>query len=626
MLEAMRETSCESLTRDTGVSSFALCRAGQRGTRQKLSWLVLIIAAVIFLTGVISPPLLMDDVDASHATIARNMLWSGDWVTCTLDGVKYLDKAPLQFWMIAACYQVFGVHDWVARLPLALCTILLCWVTMRFGRWAFGEPAGSYAGLVLATCLGLFLFTRVLIPETILALLVTAAMWGMLRALDEQEEHPHRWSALAAACLGLTLLVKGLLGPVLLAGSSIIYLAITRQLFASRTYKRLAVGRGAVIAIAIAAPWCVLATLRNPPYFYWGLKSGPGQYFGFFWRFFINEHLLRFLNTRYPHDYNTVPRLLFWVLHLVWLFPWSVYLAAVVRDRFWARDADERNARRARVRLFALCWIGFLLLFFTFSTTQEYYTLPGYPAMALLLGAAIEKADRWTLWGQRVLGVVCLAAALVAIVILIAIGRVVTPGDITTALTSNPEAYTLSMGHLQDLTLRAMAYLRLPLLLAGVAMLLGGLASICWRGARAYWGTALMMVLFAEAAHLALVRFDPSLSSGALAREIDPKATLIIDDEYHSFSSVLFYAGRGSLDRPVFILHGRFNNLEYGSWAPGAPPVFVDENAFRRLWEAPIECYLLTSKSNLGRLKGILPGDRLHIHAQSGNTLLLRNN
>ena len=239
----------------------------------------------IFLSGVISPPLLMDDVDAAHPTIARNMLWSGDWVTCALDGVKYLDKAPLQFWMIAGCYSIFGVHDWVARLPLALCTILLCWVTMRFGHWALGEPAGSYAGLVLATCLGLFLFTRVLIPDAILALLVTLAMWGMLRALDEQEQHPHLWSALAAACLGLSLLVKGLLGPVLLAGGSAIYLAITRQLFASRTYERLAVGRGAVIAIAIAAPWYVLATLRNPPYFYWGSRSGPGQYFGFFWRF-----------------------------------------------------------------------------------------------------------------------------------------------------------------------------------------------------------------------------------------------------------------------------------------------------------------------------------------------------
>jgi hypothetical protein len=112
-----------------------------------------------------------------------------------------------------------------------------------------------------------------------------------------------------------------------------------------------------------------------------------------------------------------------------------------------------------------------------------------------------------------------------------------------------------------------------------------------------------------------LVRFDPSLSSGALGREIDPKATLIIGDEYYSFSSALSYAGRGSLDRPVFILHGRFNNLEYGSWAPGAPRVFVDENAFRKLWEDSAECYLLTNELNLGRLRGILPGNRLHIRA-----------
>jgi len=93
----------------------------------------------------------MDDVDAVQAQIARNMLSSGDWVTARLDGVVYLEKAPLVYWLMAASYAVFGVDDWAARIPIALSAILLCWVTSAFGVWAFGKRAGGYAGLVLAT-------------------------------------------------------------------------------------------------------------------------------------------------------------------------------------------------------------------------------------------------------------------------------------------------------------------------------------------------------------------------------------------------------------------------------------------------------------------------------------------
>ena len=139
--------------------------------------------------------------------------------------------------------------------------------------------------------------------------------------------------------------------------------------------------------LAIAAPWHVLATLRNPPYFDFTMHSESGSYHGFFWFYFINEHLLRFLNLRYPRDYNTVPRLYFWLFHLLWLFPWSVYFPAVFRLKF--RGAD----RASRVRLLALCWCGFVLVFFTFSTTQEYYSMPCYPALALLLGSAIASED-----------------------------------------------------------------------------------------------------------------------------------------------------------------------------------------------------------------------------------------
>src|ERR1700685_3038471 len=108
---------------------------------------VLAFAAVIYLGCVISPPSLMDDVDAVQAQIARNMIASGDWVTARLDGVTYLEKAPLIYWLMAGSYKIFGAHDWAARIPVALSAIALCLLTAAFGAWAFGKKAGLYAGV-----------------------------------------------------------------------------------------------------------------------------------------------------------------------------------------------------------------------------------------------------------------------------------------------------------------------------------------------------------------------------------------------------------------------------------------------------------------------------------------------
>src|SRR3954463_7338716 len=111
--------------------------------RQRLySLIVLAVASAIFLGCIVSPPSLMDDVDAVQAQIARNMLDSGDWVTARLDGVPYLEKSPLIYWMIAVSYAIFGVHDWAARIPVALSSVMLCWLTFRMGMWAFSARVG----------------------------------------------------------------------------------------------------------------------------------------------------------------------------------------------------------------------------------------------------------------------------------------------------------------------------------------------------------------------------------------------------------------------------------------------------------------------------------------------------
>ena len=370
---------------------------------------VLLVAGAIYLGCSVSPPSLMDDVDAVQAQIARNMLTSGDWVTARLDGVVYLEKAPLVYWAMAASYEIFGAHDWVARIPIALSAIALCWLTMAFGAWAFGKRAGFYAGLCMATCIGLFLFTRILIPDVMLTFTVALAMWAFLRTLDEEEPHPRFWAFVLAVNLGLGLLLKSLIGVLFPLAAGLIYLWVTRQIFSATAWRRLHPFSGLLIILLIAAPWHILAMLRNPPYLAFTLHSGPGEYHGFFWFFFINEQLLRFLNLRYPRDYNTVPRLYFWLLHLVWLFPWSVYFPAVAKLSF----KPNPNDRAGRTRLLALCWAGFVLIFFTFSTTQEYYSMPCYAALALLLGSAMAMESDWIRRGTRVLSVIAACLGLV---------------------------------------------------------------------------------------------------------------------------------------------------------------------------------------------------------------------
>src|SRR5450432_445252 len=170
------------------------------GVRYQLT--VVIVAAVIFLGCIVSPPSLMDDVDAVQAQIARNMLDSGDWVIAHLDGVPYIEKSPLIYWTIAVSYRIFGVHDWSARIPVAFAAVLLAWLVCRYGRWAFEEWAGYYAGLTVATCVGLFLFTRIQIPDVMLTLSTCLAYWAFQRATDTEEIDPHRWAAVLAVSLG----------------------------------------------------------------------------------------------------------------------------------------------------------------------------------------------------------------------------------------------------------------------------------------------------------------------------------------------------------------------------------------------------------------------------------------
>jgi hypothetical protein len=195
-------------------------------------------------------------------------------------------------------------------------------------------------------------------------------------------------------------------------------------------------------------------------------------------------------------------------------------------------------------------------------------------------------------------------------------------GDITAALTQNPDAYTLSLGHMQDLTLQSFAWLRWPLLLAALALTAGAVGVWALGASRGWIALGLMMIMLTQAAHIAMPVFDPLLSSRILADTLrrSPPGQMIVDGAYYPFSSVFFYA-----DREGFLWNGRKVNLEYGSYAPGAPDVFIDDAKARALWLSSERYYLLAYEESLPRITQILGESHFYTLRKSGGKALYTN-
>jgi hypothetical protein len=264
------------------------------------------------------------------------------------------------------------------------------------------------------------------------------------------------------------------------------------------------------------------------------------------------------------------------------------------------------------------------MVFFTFSTTQEYYSMPIYPALALLLGSALASGTHRLRIGTWTLQIVSAIVFVALAAVLVMVWRVPAIGDISQALSQHPEMYTLSLGHMGDLTLNAFAYLKLPLALATIAFAGIALALAVWRNnlTKTFLATALGMVIFFQAARLALARFDAYLGSYPLAQSLmkSPPGQLIEANAYYAFSSVFFYTNRTAL-----LLNGRSNNLEYGSYAPGAPNIFIDDTKFATLWLSPPRYYLVVYGSEKERLEQLVGRENLHVVAENADNYLFTN-
>jgi 4-amino-4-deoxy-L-arabinose transferase-like glycosyltransferase len=655
---------------------------------------------VLFFASLFAPPV-FDDADGTHANAARQMALSGDWVTLRVNNVRYLEKAPLPYWIDAASFRLFGFNTFATHLPQALTILLLMLLGFRWSREAFGDRAALYTGLAVLTSAGIFLFTRIFLPDPLLSLLLALALYCFLQSLTPSttEEivilsdaqnlrispvrtqisgapfiaplshamsgdarkltslrpfYPYAlWTALA-----LAVLTKGLVALVFFFGATLVYLTLTGEY---RQWRRLKPFRGTLLFLIIAAPWHILAGLRN---------TGGMNGHGFFWFYFINEHVLRFLGRRIPMDYNKLPGYLYWSLHLVWLFPWTLFLpllilrlsrqwtqfgranpeklnfaspwiigavsllmfgllgphygpyavagpAIIILWGFWdSRREDSRWYTMRPLRdlnlaqsttLLLVVYAFLILLFFSLSTNQEYYTFPAYLPLLMLLAAALAQAETSNLeprtpnpyltFAHAALTLIGLAIATALAYGLWTSRHLAFVPDIGDLLAHRGVGdYTLSMSSLFDLTGPSFAALRLPASLALAAFAIGPAVAWFFRAKRRHLSAtatiALTSAVFLIAAHIALVRFAPLLSSQDFAQtiqqlestgQISRDNTLLLYGDQAYGSSIPFYLNR-PLSRPALLVDSRSSSMLFGSTFPDAQHLFLTPAQLLAQW------------------------------------------
>jgi 4-amino-4-deoxy-L-arabinose transferase-like glycosyltransferase len=662
--------------------------------RSTALWILTGLWFIIFFAALFAPPLL-DDADATHANAARHMALSGDLVTLRVNGIRYLEKAPLPYWLVALSFRIFGFNTFAVHLPQAVAVLLLAFLGFHWAARAFNARTAFYTGLAILTSAGVFLFTRYFIPEVLLSLFLCIALYCFLRSLEVSTLPPGRndqahlrrstsrtlspdedvilaihaqrtgempgvlspalYPYVMWVSLALAVLTKGLVALVFFLGAAAVYLALTNRYKDWRAIKPVT---GILLFLVIAAPWHILAGLRN---------TGGMNGHGFFWFYFINEHFLRFLGKRYPMDYNKLPGYLFWSLHLVWLFPWSFFCGALIRQAWAAFNRYTKTNpipadRNFFYQPFAVVVVGILLrdtihvpylftvlialigflvyelhrrqtsaaadapliytpsfaqqttlllslftalvlVFFSLSTNQEYYTFPAYLPLLLLIAAALTHAEQTYAFDRPYRRSITIAHASFtvlggAIALALAYGlwssrHLPAIHDIGELLAHRDVGdYTLSMSHFFDLTTASFAALRLPAFIALLAFAIG--PAIAWllrqqrRHLASTTAVALTSAVFLIAAHIAFARFGPMLSSHNLAvkiqqleasRAIAPDTQVLLYGDQAYGSSIPFYLGR-----QVDLVDGRSSSMIFGSTFADAPPIFLTPQDLVRIW------------------------------------------
>lgn len=341
-------------------------------------WLWLLLAVAVLWFGNIEYRKLIKPDEGRYAEIPREMVASGDWVTPRLNGLKYFEKPPLQYWATAAAYEVFGEHQWTSRLWVSLtgfAGILLVWFA---GTRLFGGTAGLYAAILLGGSQLYALMGHINTLDMGVTFFLTLGILSLLLAQRDGADARTRrnWMGVAWVALALAVLSKGLIGLVLPGAALFLYSVFQRDL---TVWKRMHWGIGLLLFFLVTVPWFYLVMKANPE---------------FFQKFFIYEHYTRFTTKqlgRYQPWYYFIPILLFGML------PWTLLMLDTVL-RAWKDSA--RGIKAFNPARFLLIWAAFVYLFFSVSGSKlPSYLLPMFPALALLMGRQLAgMSERRLFW------------------------------------------------------------------------------------------------------------------------------------------------------------------------------------------------------------------------------------
>ncbi|RFP14573.1 MULTISPECIES: glycosyltransferase family 39 protein [unclassified Duganella] len=469
---------------------------------KKIVWSLLAAFIIVWLY-VLGVRTLVPPDEGRYAEMAREMFTTGDWITTRLNGIKYFEKPPLQTWMNAASFAVFGLGEWQARLWTGLCGLGGVILTGYAGNRVFGARAGFYAALALGSSLFWVASGQIDSLDMSLSGMMTIVLCAVMIAQRDGASDGERrnWMLVCWAGMALAVLAKGLIGLVLPGAVLVLYSALSGDI---AIWKRLHLGKGLLLFFAVATPWFVLVAQRNPeqPYF-----------------FFVHEHWERFFLKTHHREGA-------WYYFFVMLVPGIVPWLGLLPQALWGAVRRERNGV-FQPKLLLLIWAVFIFFFFSYSSSKlPGYILPIFPALALLIAVNLENASR--------------RSRMIAAGLLVLIG--------VAGVAAVPQMVTMAVRHPEETALLE-AYQPWVLMAGIVAAAGGALALLHARHLRRDLTVLTMAVAGFVATQLILTGFEPygKMRAGkAIALKILPE--LKPDTKVYSVStyeqSMTFYLQR----------------------------------------------------------------------------------
>ena len=564
--------------------------------RSRWAHLALLLAIALPLLLVSLDLSFLDPDEGLYGDIAHEMLASGDWVLPSFNGLPYLEKPPLYFWLSMLTLRLDQDGEWALRIwssLSALGTVLLAW---RIGRRLYGPAAGMMAGLILTTTAGYALYVRKASTDFVFAFCVALALYGFLRDVGRDDRRRTRFLVFYVG-VALALLAKGLIGvafPVLIVGITLFW---TRRL----RLADLNLARGALVFFGIALPWHALIAWRRP---------------GFFWFYIVDNQILRFLDRRaFVEDDVPVTLLAFLGLTFIWFFPWGVFA-------FARPTGDDRPAAawRSLVPIWALVVIGF---FAVSGSKLEYYALPAFPALAVIVGAAWaggRDIGRWMVPGF--VGSVTVGVAAIWL------GARLTPSQALWGLAELNVYYRILRDQGAPFPFESVRPFGVLLQGLGATLIIGWttLAVCWWRG----WPRAAFGALAAQGAAIAvlivalLYVVEPHHSAKSVSQAIVARAgpdDVIAHEGSLEYSAALpFYTGRR-----IVVVNGTRGDLDLASRVTEASGYFLDARELQRLWSGDRRVFLVTQRRLRASIATDLPAKSVHLIGCFGSRCLYSN-